>query len=199
MSSFSLVPVIAAALALLIPSGILHAQDSPIPCGLDSGSTHHADLSVDVEVPPGGESALQSTIWHFDESIWLTPEDGIVLIPDLTSLRFIGPDEGVVDLLPFSAIIDILAVEGIRRSIAAGHIDAGDIVEVLTPACVARSGSGTATMFFPCSPNCCRRTYLVFSPLPGTLLILPLLEDTSVCDPVPDGCEQGCNGLPPVP
>ena len=185
MSSFSLVPVIAAALALLIPSGILHAQDSPIPCGLDSGSTHHADLSVDVEVPPGGESALQSTIWHFDESIWLTPEDGIVLIPDLTSLRFIGPDEGVVDR--------------IRRSIAAGHIGAGDIVEVLTPACVTRSGSGTATMFFPCSPNCCRRTYLVFSPLPGTLLILPLLEDTSVCDPVPDGCEQGCNGLSPVP
>ena len=108
----SLLSVIAAAL-LLHPSDFLHAQGSSIPCGLDSGAIHRADIPIDYEVPPqGDEPGLQSNIWHFDESIWLMPGGRTTYVLDATSLHFIGPTGGGVDLLSFASIIDILALEG---------------------------------------------------------------------------------------
>lgn len=189
-----------AAVLVLHPSDFLHAQGSSIPCGLDSGAIHRADIPIDYEVPPqGDEPGLQSNIWHFDESIWLMPGGRTTFVLDAASLHFIGPTGGGVDLLSFASIIDILALEGVRQGVDAGFSLCGDTVSVLVNACVTRLGQGPATTFVPCGPECCTRTFRIVCPIPGITLILPVHESNSICRPIAGGCEQGCDGLLPIP
>jgi hypothetical protein len=155
--------------------------------------------TMTVSADIGGAAAIRSSstntqiIW---EIVFVQVSPGHVDIAvDAGSIHFTG-DGWKVDAMSTLQIFDMIGEASIRAGITAGHIQCSDsctILHVLLPACVERLGSGLATHFASCGPECCIREYSVCCP-PGIEPVITLLSAISPgCPPASsEECEPTC-------